>query len=513
MSCIPLRPSSPKSKYQEIGAAVDNLLEFRNITKKYPGVIALQEINFTIQNGEVHALVGENGAGKSTLIQIITGAQQADSGIILWKGKPVVFPHPRASRNAGIAFLHQHRNLVPFFTGFENLFLGRPYPRRKTGIVDWKAIKKEAQQVAIRFNIFVNLSVPVNELTPGEQTMVEILRTLVEKTEFIVLDEPTASLSETETTVLLEVIRNLQKTGVTFLYVSHRLDEIFEIADVVTILRNGQVVATLDVPFTTKTEVIRLMAGETATVSFPSPPPCDRSQPVLSIQSLTTRTGRVKNVSFEVAQGEILGFFGLVGAGQGELLEALYGVHHLSTGDIRVEGTLMSIHHPPSALRTGLVLIPGERLTQGLILPQSVRENITLPILQTFRRFSHLPLPSRRKEKKLTNTMIKNLSIRTTGGEQTVSTLSGGNQQKVVLAKWIARGAKIFLCNEPTLGVDVGSRREIYRLLYELATQGAGIVVASSDIQEILTISHRIGIMVRGELVSLLPNENLTKAT
>ncbi|QPM68515.1 sugar ABC transporter ATP-binding protein [Atribacter laminatus] len=487
------------------------LLELKGITKKFPGVVALQDVDYSLQKGEIHALVGENGAGKSTLIKIITGALQPDVGSLFWIGQPVSLDYPWQARQIGIAFIHQNRSLIPFFSGFENIYLGRPYPRKRTGLVYWKKMREEVNAVISQYHLSVNLDKPIQELPAGQQTMVEIVRTLLDKTNLIVLDEPTATLTNAETQLLFQAIRTLKEQGVAFVYVSHRIDEIFEIADFVTVLRNGKVVKTLPIHEAKKSDIISLMAGETVISTFPPPPPIEFSQTVLSVQSLTVTRKQMKNINFSLRKGEILGIFGLIGAGQSELIETLFGMHHPFSGTILVDSEKVNIKNSRSAIQNGILLVPGDRLLQGLIFPFNVRENITLPMLYRFRKNRYFPIPNRRKEMKLAKEMITNLNIRTSGVEQNVATLSGGNQQKVVLSKWIGYGAKVLLCNEPTCGVDVVSRREIYRFLYDLARKGTGIIVCSADIEEVLAISHRIGVMSQREFVGIFPNENITK--
>ena len=491
---------------------MEYILELKGITKKFPGVIALQNVDFSLQKGEVRALVGENGAGKSTLIKIITGAIQPDAGSLFWLGQQVSFAHPWVARRMGIAFIHQNRSIIPFFTGFENIYLGRPYPRNTIGILQWKTMREKVQSIISQYHLNVNIDRPVQELQAGEQTVVEIIRTLLDKTKLIVFDEPTAALTDAETQILFNVIRTLKSQGVTFLYVSHRLDEVFEIADSVSVMRNGRMIQTLAASETKKSDIVTIMAGEKVYRTTSSPPPLKSSEIVLSTQSLSLSNRSLRNVTFQLRKGEILGIFGLVGAGQNELVETLFGMHTPYSGIINVEGKIVHLYNPQSAMRCGLLLIPGDRLAQGLVLSLTVRENIVLPILKRFRISPHCPIPHRKKEVNFIRNMIKDLNIQAPGPEQMVSTLSGGNQQKVVLSKWIGYGAKILLCNEPTLGVDVVSRREIYRLLYELAQQGTAIIVCSTDIEEITTISHQIGVMNQGELIDIIPNEDITKA-
>lgn len=489
---------------------MDYLLELRDITKCFPGVVALDKVSLGVRPGEVHALVGENGAGKSTLIKIVTGAYYKDSGTILWKQAPVSLANPRDAQDLGIAFIHQHRNLIPFFSGVENLYIGRSYPRGIFGAVDWNRMREEAERIRAELHADMDLSKPISQMTAAQQTMVEVMRALLTNANLIILDEPTASFSDAETRVLFTTIQRLRKAGVAFIYVSHRLEEIFDIADRITVLRNGRTVRTLEASRTHKAELIGLMAGEGAAREFPGPPPLGASQKVLSICGLSTMDGQIRDISLDLRRGEILGLFGLVGSGRTALLEAIYGVRRLAKGTLEIDGVQTRIRDPKQAVRSGVVLVPEDRLVQGLVMRMSVRQNMTLPMLERFRLFSLLPVTSSSREEYMAREMIDRLSIKTTGPQQVVSTLSGGNQQKVVLGKWIARGAKVFLCDEPTLGVDVNARREIYRLIYGLSSRGAGIVVSSSDLGELLTISHRLGVMVRGRLSGVLDNRGLT---
>ncbi len=491
---------------------MEYLLELKGITKKFPGVVALDQVDFSLQKGEIRGLVGENGAGKSTLIKIITGALQPDAGSLMWLSQPVSFDYPWKARHNGIAFIHQNRSLIPFFTGFENIYLGRPYPRNKFGLIQWKKMKEEVQEIMAHYQLQVNIDKPVQELQAGEQTLVEIIRVLLDKTSLMVFDEPTAALTDAETQLLFKVIRTLKTQGVTFLYVSHRLDEVFDIADTITVLRNGKVIKTGAVKETKKSDIVNLMAGEKVLKTISSPSPTKFPETILSVNSLSLPKSLLKNVSFELKRGEIFGVFGLVGAGQNELIETLFGVHVPYGGTISVEGKEIHLKNPQSAMQCGILLIPGDRLSQGLILSFVVRENISLPILERFRIIPYCPIPHRKKEINHVYQMIRDFNIQTSGTEQIVSTLSGGNQQKVVLSKWIGYGAKILLCNEPTLGVDVVSRREIYHFLYNLSQKGTAIIVCSTDLEEITTISHKIGVMNQGKLVDILPNINITKS-
>jgi ribose transport system ATP-binding protein len=479
------------------------LLELHEVTKVFPGVVALDAVSLEVRAGEIHALVGENGAGKSTLVKIVSGVHPPDKGFLRWRGEKVIFSHPSQAQKQGIFAIHQQRQLVPFFSGYENLFVGRTYPQRR-GIVSWREVKSTAEKLKKHLGVEIDLSLPASMLTPAERTMVEILRALLVRAALIILDEPTAALSENEVRKLFEIIRQLRERGTSFLYVSHRLEEVFALCDRVTVLRNGRLVKTLETSQTSKSELVAMMAGEEATGVFPPPPVPQKQEVLLSLRQLSTEDRRVKEVTLELYRGEIFGLFGLVGAGRTELLEALYGLRKLARGEVYFQGNRLAVRSPYEAMRAGFALVPEDRIRRGVIPSLSVRENVTLPVIERFRFLPWLPVPERRKEKDFVSRMIRRLQIKAAGTEQMVATLSGGNQQKVVLAKWIARGAQVFLCDEPTQGVDVGARREIYELLYQLIQEGAGILLVSSDLEEVLTISHRVGVMVGGRLIKVL---------
>ncbi len=483
------------------------LLKLHKITKLFPGVVALDRVTLKVKAGEVHALVGENGAGKSTLVKIVSGAYPPDEGFLLWKGEKIIFSHPSQAQRQGIFTVHQQRQLVPLFSGYENLFVGRAYPQRK-GVISWREVKRIAKELREKLGIEIDLSLPASMLTPAERTMVEIMRALLVRAELIILDEPTASLSEDETHKLFEIIKQLRERGTTFLYVSHRLEEVFALCDRITVLRNGRLIKTLETSRTSKSELINLMAGKEAVDGFSvPPPPAFEREALLSVRQLSTLDGKVKEVNLDLFRGEILGLFGLVGAGRTELLEALYGVRRLAKGEIYLLGKKVVVRNPYEAMHAGFALVPEDRLRGGIVPSLSVRENMTLPIIERFRFMSWLPIPEKKRERNFVNQMIHRLKIKAASPEQSVTSLSGGNQQKVVLAKWIAREARVFLCDEPTQGVDVGVRREIYELLYGLTREGVGILFVSSDLEEVLAVSHRIGVMVRGRLVKILPRK------
>lgn len=487
------------------------LLELKDISKRFPGVQALDRVSLNLEPGEIHGLVGENGAGKSTLIKILTGIYPPDGGQILWRGKPVTLSSPRDARRLGISVIHQHRTLVPFFTGYENLYLGKTYPRRRAGMVSWLSMKQEARRLQGTLGLQVDLEVPVARLSPAQQTMVEVLRAFQDQAHLIILDEPTAALTDQETESLFAAIEGLRAQGTAFLYVSHRLEEIFRLTHRVTVLRNGRWAGTWPTSGLTRERLIGAMAGERAAQSLERPPVAAGST-VLRARGVSSRCGRVRDVTLDIRAGEVLGLFGLVGAGRSELLQVLYGVRPLSQGRLEMDGRPLNLTSARDGLRNGIRLIPEDRHRQGLVLGMNVRENMTLALLDRFRALggarNSLPgIISQARERDYASEMVRRLQIRTPSLEQRVDRLSGGNQQKVIFGRALLGDVRVLLCDEPTLGVDVGARREIYQLLFQLASQGRAVVFASSDLQEVLSVSHRIGVMREGRLVAVIPAE------
>lgn len=487
------------------------LLELKEISKRFPGVQALDRVSLTLAPGEIHGLVGENGAGKSTLIKILTGIYTPDGGQMLWRGQAVKLSGPRDARRLGISVIHQHRTLVPFFSGYENLFLGKAYPRRRLGLVSWSSMKREARRLQEVLGLQVDLDVPVVRLSPAQQTVVEILRAFQDQADLIILDEPTATLTDQEAESLFAAIERLRQQGTAFLYVSHRLEEIFQLTQRVTVLRNGRCVGTWPTAGLTRDRLIEAMAGEEATQSVQRPPAAAGAI-VLRARGLSSRCGRVRDVSLDVRAGEVLGLFGLVGAGRSELLQVLYGVRPLARGHLELDGRPLQLASARDGLRNGIRLIPEDRHRQGLVLGMNVRENMTLALLDRFRvaggTHAHwLGIISQARERRYVGEMVHRLQIRTPSLEQRVDRLSGGNQQKVVFGRALLGDVRVLLCDEPTLGVDVGARREIYQLLFQMAAEGCAVVFASSDLQEVLAVSHRIGVMRDGRLAAVIPAE------
>jgi len=485
------------------------LLRMTGIVKTFPGVRALDGVSFEVAAGEVHALVGENGAGKSTLMKILAGAQPADSGEIAIDGKAVTIDGPRAAEQLGIGMIYQEFNLVPDLGVIENVVLGNE-PRRGM-FLDRAAALAEAKRVLTELRIALPLDVPARKLTVAQQQLTEIAKCLVRHARLIVMDEPTAALSDRETDALFALIGALKAQGVAFVYISHRLEELPRIADRITVLRDGRAIetrATADLP---QDEMIRLMVGRPLANHFPDlPPVAADAKVVLDVRDLAADAGvPIAEVSFSVRAGEIVGLAGLVGAGRTDIVRAIAGADVPRHGTITVDGTRVVVRSPQSAIKAGIVLITEDRKAQGLVLGMTVRENTTLAHLRQYERG---PFIDRAAENAIAAQEIAELHIRTPSAEQLVRNLSGGNQQKVVLAKWLIGQARVFLFDEPTRGIDVGAKAEIYALMVELLRQGAAIVMVSSELPEVLGMSHRILVVRGGRIRAELARAEATPA-
>jgi len=469
----------------------------RGIGKTFPGVRALDDVSLDLQAGEVHALVGENGAGKSTLMKILAGALAADTGEIAIDGKTVTIGSPRAAENLGVGMIYQEFNLVPALNAVDNIVLGNE--PAKGLLLDERAARERAEAVFAELGITLPLTVDTSSLRVAQQQMIEIAKVLSRSARIIVMDEPTAALTDREITKLFEVIRTLKARGAGIVYISHRLEELPDIADRVTVLRDGRVIetrATKDFP---PDDIIRAMVGRQLESHFPDLPTVAPDAPVvLAVRDLTRAPG-VNGVSFEVRRGEIVGLAGLVGAGRTEIVRAIAGADIPQQGTIDVQGRAIRIRSPHDGIAAGFAFITEDRKAQGLVLGMSVRENVTLAHLEQFVERDRLI--DRRKEQATTQEYIERLDIRTPSTEQLARNLSGGNQQKVVLAKWLLGNAGVFLFDEPTRGIDVGAKAEIYNLMVKLANGGAGIVMVSSELPEVLGMAHRILVIRGGRIV------------
>jgi len=469
----------------------------RGIGKTFPGVRALEDVSLDLQAGEVHALVGENGAGKSTLMKIVAGAERADTGEIAIDGKTVTIDSPRTAENLGVGMIYQEFNLVPALNAVDNIVLGNE--PAKGWLLDEGAAHKRAEAVFTELGIALPLNIQTSLLRVAQQQMIEIAKVLSRSARIIVMDEPTAALTSNETTKLFEVIRTLKARGAGIVYISHRLEELPDIADRVTVLRDGRAIETRAVKDFPPDDIIRAMVGRQVESHFPEPPPVPAGAPVvLTVRDLTCAPA-VNGVSFEVRRGEIVGLAGLVGAGRTEIVRAIAGADIPQSGTIEFEGRGVRIRSPHDGIEAGFAFITEDRKAQGLVLGMSVRENVTLAHLEQFVERDRLI--DRAKERQTTREYIDQLQIRTPSTEQLVRNLSGGNQQKVVLAKWLLGNAKVFLFDEPTRGIDVGAKAEIYNLMVKLAQGGAGIVMVSSELPEVLGMAHRILVIRGGQIV------------
>ncbi|HEX3468622.1 MAG TPA: sugar ABC transporter ATP-binding protein [Candidatus Elarobacter sp.] len=475
------------------------LLVMRGIAKSFPGVRALDGVSFDVHAGEVHALVGENGAGKSTLMKILAGAQPADAGEIDVDGKPVTIDGPRTAERLGIGMIYQEFNLVPDLGVIENVVLGAE-PRRGL-FLDKRAAGEDVAKVLGDLGITLPLDRPARLLSVAEQQLTEIAKCLARHARLIVMDEPTAALTDREIDALFALIRTLKAQGVAFVYISHRLEELPHVADRVTVLRDGKAVETRPIAQMPQDDLIRLMVGRPIESHFPDLPAVGGDAKTgLDVRGLSSDAGvAVHDVTFAVRCGEIVGLAGLVGAGRTEIVRAIAGADVPSAGEIFVDGARVVIRSPHDAIRAGIALITEDRKAQGLVLGMTVRENTTLAHLDHFERGAFIDKPA---EIKTTNDEIAELRIRTPSSEQTVRNLSGGNQQKVVLAKWLIGSARVFLFDEPTRGIDVGAKAEIYTLMVELARKGAAIVMVSSELPEALGMSHRVLVVRDGRIVA-----------
>jgi ribose transport system ATP-binding protein len=473
-------------------------LEMRRIVKRFPGVLALNHVDLDVQQGEIHALLGENGAGKSTLMKVLAGAYQKDEGIILIGGQNIEVRSPSHAQGMGISIIYQELNLIPQLSAAENIFLGRLKTNRR-GRVDWTTMYREAQQMLDKLEVAVDARAPVRELGIAQMQMVEVAKALSLQSKILIMDEPTASLTGRETEMLFSVMRRLKKEGVAIIYISHHLEEVLEIADRATILRDGANVTVVDVGKTTIDELIRHMVGRELKEKFPKIH-VPLGEEVLRVEHLNAGK-RVKDVSFSVRAGEILGIAGLVGAGRTETARAVFGMDPAQSGKVYIQGKPVSIRRPLDAIRAGLGFATEDRKSEGLVLTMNVGENITLASLDQFGSPWRMNLST---EKKSILEYIEKLNIKTPSSLQKARNLSGGNQQKVVLAKWLMSRSRAFLFDEPTRGIDVGAKIEVYSIMGELIRQGAAVVMISSEMPEILGMCDRIVVMHQGEITATL---------
>ncbi|MBX3061902.1 MAG: sugar ABC transporter ATP-binding protein [Anaerolineae bacterium] len=480
------------------------ILQMIGISKSFPGVQALSNVSFDLHKGEVHALLGENGAGKSTLTKILSGVYTRDSGEIIFKGKQVSFSTPRQAQLAGITTIYQELNQIPQLSVAENIFLGNEQERGF--LIDWKTMREEATRLLARLHLKVDPRTPVSQLGVGQQQMVEVARALHHKSDIIIMDEPTSALSIQEIDDLFEIIRQLKASGVAIIYISHHLEESFQIGDRITVLRDGHLVTTRPTSEMTLETLISAMVGRSLSEQFPKEE-VQRGAEVLRVEGLS-QGDKLHDISFSVHAGEMLGIAGLVGAGRTELVRAIFGADPITAGKFYVDGREIRISSPRDAIRHGIALLTEDRKQQGLLLQMSVRENISLSVLG---RLTRGLFTNRQVESDLAGKYIRELSIRTPSQLQQVINLSGGNQQKVILGKWISTAPRVLIFDEPTRGIDVGAKAEIYKLMNQLAKQGVAIIVVSSEMPEILGMSDRIMVICEGYVTGFLSHAEATQ--
>lgn len=473
------------------------VLGLYHISKAFPGVQALSDVSFEICPGEVHALIGENGAGKSTLLKILSGAHQADLGTISINGQKIMIDGPRMARQLGIAIIYQELNLVPWISVAHNLFLGRE-KKIGRGILSLKKLHAMAEEALAKINVTIDPSLPVAHLGLAEQQMVEIARALSEEAQFLLMDEPTASLTEREIDILFEKIKALKQSGVGIAYISHRLEEIPQIADRVTVLRDGAVVFSGPLSEVTLPDLIAKMVGRSITDHYPKRVP-SRGAEIIKVES---SPGNMRSWAFRVHSGEVIGIAGLVGAGRTEWAWRLIGASPSKGEQIHLSGNPISVHSPSEARRRGIGMVPENRKEHGLVLSRTVRDNITMTVIDHLSNWCGFI--DRVRQSKISREFVDRLRIRCPHDSVGVSTLSGGNQQKIVLAKWLARQCQVIILDEPTRGIDVGAKIEMYTLINELSQQGKAVIFISSDLPELLSMADRVYVMYQDDFVAEL---------
>ena len=476
----------------------DNILELKHITKLYPGVVALNDVSLEVRRGEILALVGENGAGKSTLIKTCSGAIPPTQGEIVINGKSFTGMTPQTSEQNGIGVIYQEFNLVGDLSVAENIFLGRAI--RKGMVIDLKAMERESKKILDSLNIKINPKTLVKTLSVGYQQMVEIAKAVSQNAKLLIMDEPSAPLTSAEVEAMFAIVDKLKAGGVSIIYISHRLDEIFRLADRITILRDGQYVTTLNTDETNKDELVKYMVGRQLTEVYPKRDEiCVKDEVIF--EAVNVSGNGDKNISFKIHRGEVLGLGGLVGAGRTEFAELMFGMRPKTAGKFIFKGKEISPKTPKDAIELGIGLVPEDRKKEGALLGMSIRCNINMPIYQ---RISKGTVINEKKEEEIAQTYRKEISIKTPTLDQLVKNLSGGNQQKVILAKWLAADSELLIFDEPTRGIDVGAKQEIYTLINHLVEQGKTVLMISSEMEELMGMSDRILILAEGNMTGEL---------
>ena len=485
-------------------AATSPRAKLRGISKRFGATQALADVSLDLLSGEIHALVGENGAGKSTLVKILAGVHQPDSGAILLDGVPITIAGPADARALGIAVVHQEPRLFPDLTVAENVYIGHA-PAGRLGSIDWGATRRAAEALFAELDVQFDVNAPVRGLSMADQQLIEIGKSLSVEARVLILDEPTASLSAHEVERLFTIVRRLRARGVSILFVSHRLDEVFALCERATVFRDGRHVVTMATSDLTTADLVRHMVGRAISLFPKVETPI--GDVLLEVEGLT-KADSFRDVSFAVRSGEIVGFAGLVGAGRTEVARVLFGIDRRDAGEIRLGGTAVSFTSPSAAMTAGIAYVPEDRHQDGLVLDFTIAQNVTLPILP--RLFPRLFVRSS-TERRIADEYTREFNVRMTGVGQLVGALSGGNQQKVVLAKWLASKPRVLILDEPTRGIDIGAKVEVHRIISELAASGLGIVLISSDLPEVLAMSDRILVMHEGRITAEIPHGRATE--
>jgi len=486
----------------------ETLIQLEGIVKRFPGVLALDQSSFELRAGEVHALVGENGAGKSTLMKIIGGIYSKDAGRMLFEGKEVEVNTPRQAQDLGISIIHQELNLMPHLSVAQNIFIGREPRANLSFIVDDKKTNREAERLFELLSLNLDPNIKVSDLSVAKQQMVEIAKALSFNAKVLIMDEPTAALTDTEIEDLFTVIRQLRKNGVGIVHISHRLEELKLIADRVTVMRDGRTIDTLSAEDASIDKIISLMVGRTIYESAPNIPENPSEEIVLEVRNLN-RGKALQNVSFKLKKGEILGFAGLMGAGRTEVARAIFGADTFDEGEIYIKGQQVQIKTPKNAVSNSIAYLSEDRKRYGLVLGMDIKENVIMASMKDF--LGKLGWLDFKKSASQAKDMVEALDIKTPGIEQKIKFLSGGNQQKVVIGKWLTADTDILIFDEPTRGIDVGAKSEIYKLLNDLTDQGKSIIMISSELPEILRMSHRVVVMCEGRITGVLDAEEMTQ--
>lgn len=486
----------------------ETFLQMSHITKRFPGVLALSNVDFALRKGEVHALLGENGAGKSTLMKILSGVYQPDEGDIIFEGQPVTFANPLSAQSAGITIIHQEFNLFPELTVEDNIFIGREFCKNNRWRLDEKQQRRAAIDILQKLNLNISPETLVADLTVAQQQMVEIAKAISVNAKILIMDEPTAALTETEIDSLFQVTRLLKEQGTGIVYISHRLEELALIADRATVMRDGQFIATVDYDAVKISDLIAMMVGRDLGNIYPRREPLAQRKPVLEVSGLT-RNGVLNNIDFTLYQGEILGFAGLMGAGRTELARAIFGADPIDGGTLKLNGNVTVIKDIPDAIKQGISYLTEDRKKEGLALGLSVERNIMLGNYPEYSdRYGNV---DSKRCQKTSEEQVKALRIKTPHLEQAALNLSGGNQQKIIIARWVCKDTDILIFDEPTRGIDVGAKLEIYELMNRLVAKGKSIIMISSELPEVLGMCDRILVMRNGRITGELASDDATQ--